>query len=100
MALSLSGSLALWLFGWLALWVARSLAVLINTDTARVDRFVADYRAAMAVEGLQITVDISDHEMTLLDLHMEKGTGWAADGRLDLTVHQKPLSAYLYIPAS
>ena len=76
------------------------LGAVINTDTAGVERFVADYRAALAVEGLEITVEISRESMTLLDQHMCKGEGWASTGRLDLSVYQKPLSAYLYIPSS
>ena len=75
------------------------LGSIINADDAGVWRFIDDYRQALAAENLDITFEISRVSMVLLDQQMEKGSRWEQTGRLDLTVFQKPLSAYLYIPA-
>ena len=55
------------------------LGTIINADDVGVAAFVADYTAALAVEGLEITSEISRHHMVLLDQQMSKGAGLATD---------------------
>ena len=54
---------------------------------------------ALAAHRLDITMEVSDQSMVLLDQHIEKGIGWAQSSKADLTVYQKLMAAYLYIPA-
>lgn len=41
---------------------------------------------------------LTEREAAFLDLSISKGTRFAADGRFDLSVHQKAMNLYLYIP--
>ena len=75
-------------------------------------RFLDDvfaYMAASAVEELKARLNAmhpkirfdfvsNPHEASFLDLCISKGERFARDGRFDLSVHQKKMNLYLYIP--
>eukprot|EP01052_Picozoa_sp_SAG31_P013257 SAG31_NODE_794_length_12043_cov_7.416192_1_plen_231_part_00 len=60
-----------------------------------VEPFCSAYRAALARDNLDVTVSVSTVEAVMLDQQISKNQ----NGTLQLQVYQKPLSAYLYIPA-
>jgi hypothetical protein len=41
---------------------------------------------------------VDEHEASFLDLRIHKGARFQAEGRFDLSVHQKKMNLYLYIP--
>lgn len=47
---------------------------------------------------LNFTPDIQEEAVDFLDLHIYKGERYRASGILDLTVHQKVMNTYLYLP--
>lgn len=66
-----------------------------NCDRHRLHIIAAEYQAALATHGLDITIEIHETSAVMLDQQITK----LPSGRLDLSVYQKPMSAYLYIPA-
>ena len=75
------------------------LCAMFNRDQDYLTGFINDYRTALQLRGLDITAETSTESAVMLDQHMSKGPTWSKTGRLDLRVYQKPMSAYLYIPA-
>jgi len=48
--------------------------------------------------SIKLTVNVSNHSVEFLDLNLTFGERWVKSGKLDISVHQKAMNAFLYVP--
>jgi hypothetical protein len=61
-------------------------------------QLLALFKMMGSVSKLNFTPDIQSEAVDFLDLHIYKGDRFRTSGILDLTVHQKVMNTYLYLP--
>lgn len=71
---------------------------IFGVATVNQEELVPVIQSFFTQHNLQLSVTVSTQKVEFLDLVISKGPRYAAEGRLDLSVHQKALNSYQYIP--